>query len=686
MLFIPIPPVQEVAPLPPQTVVTAPRSEQAITSTAAKVTVVTGEELEQTGERSLPRALSQAAGVWVQESNLGGGAPVVRGLLGNQILIVVDGVRLNDSTTRFGPNQSLNTIDPAIVDRIEVIHGSSSVLYGSDAIGGVILVWTKRRTPAGQGGDSAVHGGFSLEYSTAIDGGRASDWLSGASESFGWLGVLSAANYHDLEGANGERQPFTGYHSNSAFGTLETDLGDARNLRFSAMVHRDFDVPRTFQLVPGFGRYQAPFEQYDFKLQERERYQWTFDDRSDGGFADRMQARLSVRRYNEQRDRRRTGSDTQIFEDMQVETIGLGADWRKAVGEGHLLTYGFDFDRDEVDSFRIDTDRTTGDTQRRDGMFAPNARYSGLGAFLQDEIIAWAPTFVTLGLRYSYFDFAFDDTEGPGRIDGDFDALTASVEAAHELDEGTRVAATLAQGFQAPNLDDLANDGDFAGGIEEANPDLDPADSLMAELALELTREAWSGAAAVFGTRIDDYIGRNLIDEGDPNVDGDETYQRANAGRVELWGIELTGRHRLGEEGSPWAVQGVTSIVRGRQFDKTLDPDGVDLRRVPPWNGRIGLLWNRPRVASAGLDSAQLSFSWADQQDKLHPEDASDPRIDPRGTDGWGVVDLDFAGPLAERVRWNISLVNLLDEDYRVHGSAVNGAGRSLVVGISASF
>ena len=89
----------------------------------ALVTVVSGEELRATGERSLPRALARTAGVWVQETNMGGGAPVVNGMIGNRILIVVDGVRLNDSTTRQGPNQLLNGIDPRSVERIELLRG-----------------------------------------------------------------------------------------------------------------------------------------------------------------------------------------------------------------------------------------------------------------------------------------------------------------------------------------------------------------------------------------------------------------------------------------------------------------------------------------------------------------------------------------------------------------------------------
>ena len=136
----------------PTTLITAPRSQRTVTTTDAKQIVVSGEQIIATGERSLPRALGRAAGVWIQETNLGGGAPVVRGLIGNKILILVDGVRLNDSTTRYGPNQSLNSIDPATVERIELLRGSSSVLYGSDAIGGVIAIWTRRARPTGEPG------------------------------------------------------------------------------------------------------------------------------------------------------------------------------------------------------------------------------------------------------------------------------------------------------------------------------------------------------------------------------------------------------------------------------------------------------------------------------------------------------------------------------------------------------
>lgn len=694
MLFFPPPPPPQDAVLQ-ESVVTAPRSELPVTTSAAKVTIVTGDELARTGERSLPRALGLTAGVWIQESNLGGGAPVMRGLLGNQILILVDGVRLNDSTTRFGPNQSLNTIDPAIVERVEIIHGSSSVLYGSDAIGGVVSIWTRRRAATRGTGDAELHGAAEVRHDTATDGWRGSVELSDAGDDFGWLGVFSAEDWDDLEAGDGEEQPFTGYHNVSSFGSADWAIDEARTLRVSALIHRDFDVPRTFSVVPGFGQDEPSFAKYDFVLQEREQAILSWDDREAGGVADRFQLRLFARRYTEQRERRRTGSSIETFGETQVDTAGLGADWSRALGDGHVLTWGFDVEDDDVDSFRVDTDLSDGSTTMPPGDFAPNARYSSFGAFVQDEVDRWAPTYVTLGLRYSYYDFAFDDPDGgpgEGRERGDFDDLTASVEVARDVSESVRVTATLAQGFQAPNLEDLANDGDFSNGTELANPDLDPAESLMAELGVDVLGERWAGNGAVFFTRVDDYIGRRLVDAGDPDVVGDELYLRDNAGRVDLWGVELGAQRDLGAPGGPWSIEGVASWVRGRQHDDTEDPntgeaplDGVEARRIPPLNGRLSLAW-RDAAGPRWLDEGALSLRWAADQEQLNPDDVGDPRIDPDGTDGWTVWNLDFGGPVARGVRWNLTLVNLLDEFYRVHGSGVAGPGRSAVVGLRASF
>ena len=93
--------------------------------------------------RTSPEALSGTTGVFVQKTNHGGGSPFVRGLTGNQTLLLMDGIRLNNATYRYGPNQYFNTIDAWTVSKIELARGTGSVQYGSDALGGVIQVFTK---------------------------------------------------------------------------------------------------------------------------------------------------------------------------------------------------------------------------------------------------------------------------------------------------------------------------------------------------------------------------------------------------------------------------------------------------------------------------------------------------------------------------------------------------------------
>jgi len=167
---------------------------------------------------------------------------------------------------------------------------------------------------------------------------------------------------------------------------------------------------------------------------------------------------------------------------------------------------------------------------------------------------------------------------------------------------------------------------------------------------------------------------------------------RDNAGEVQVWGVELSGRRALGSAASEWALEGLAAWTRGRQYDDTVDPntgeaplDGVDLRRVPPLYGRVGVRWDErdgPRL----LDRAGLWLDWATDQDELHPDDVSDPRIDPDGTDGWTVWTLEVGGELSRGVRWDVAFVNLLDQNYRVHGSGFDGPGRSVVIGLRASF
>ena len=157
-----------------------------------------------------------AEGVYIQKTNLGGGSPFIRGLTGKQVLVLVDGIRLNNSFYRFGPHQYLNTIDPNSIERIEVVRGPGSVLYGSDALGGVVNIITKKQSDfldpfAARGYASATFDSATAGTSYADIGGGYATRLQGDGNmgDFGWILGGTAKSYDDLLGGNdtGEQAP-----------------------------------------------------------------------------------------------------------------------------------------------------------------------------------------------------------------------------------------------------------------------------------------------------------------------------------------------------------------------------------------------------------------------------------------------------------------------------------------------
>lgn len=227
----------------PEIVVTATRSERTIFDAPQAVNVITQRMIADGNVANLPDALAGESGVLIQKSNTGGGSPFIRGLTGKQVLILVDGVRVNNSYFRFGPHQYLNTIDLNDVSRVEVVHGPASVLYGTDALGGVINVITKRGAYApGTPQNTAL---LTLRGASADRSTTASARFEHATGDLAMAAGIDLKSFGDLEGGAGVgRQVPTAYDEHSGNHKLRYRLAANQELVFLQQYLRQSDGSR----------------------------------------------------------------------------------------------------------------------------------------------------------------------------------------------------------------------------------------------------------------------------------------------------------------------------------------------------------------------------------------------------------------------------------------------------------
>jgi TonB-dependent heme/hemoglobin receptor len=634
----------------PEMVVTATRVEREVFNTPQAVTVLDDLAVEQANAGTTPDILSGAEGVLIQKTNTGGGSPFIRGLTGKQVLILVDGVRVNNSYYRFGPHQYLNTLDPNLIERIEVVRGPSSVLYGSDALGGVINVITRKRTDfsgaRGQDGLVALHGA-SADTSLA---GRLQ--MEGHAGQLGYLGGISGKRFNNLEGGGdvGEQKP-TAYDELDGDLKLNYRLAGGGELIFATQYARQYDVPKTSEVTLGDKL------KFNYEPQLRSLSYLEYRGRHDEA-APVTDVKLNVS-YNRQKEGEeivKAATPTlETHEITDVQTLGAASQFSSKLGRAQLLTYGFDYYHDRFDTSMTLTDLTTGSVTAITPGTPDGATYESWGAYLQDEV-RFTDRFETiLGVRYAHF--KAEGAIGANQLSLSDGEATASINALYRLAPRWNLVGGIAQGYRAPSMEDFFGRVDFVSEIP--NTQLAPEHSLNKEIGIKYYAPRTSGDIYLFHTTYDDLIDRVTVAPG--------VKQRQNIQRALIKGAEFGVKHAFSER---WSAAGNLSYAWGEDRDT-----GEPLRRIPPLNGSLNL-----RYAHDERTWYEVYSLFADRQDRLSPGDLSDPRIPPGGTPGYATLNFKAGFEPAHGQDLVVSLENALDAKYKTHGSGVYAPGINLVV------
>lgn len=673
----------EVAVLP-EVVVTALRSEAAPAEVPYSGYVVDRDALRETAPRTTPDALRGLPSVMVQKTAYGQGSPYLRGFTGFRTLLMVDGIRLNNSTFREGPNQYWNTVDPWSVERYEVVLGPASVLYGSDAVGGAVNALAL--APPDWAGQPTTERHLAYRGATADGSTQARLGLSGrASERLGYVGGFTWKDINDVRGGDEVgKQRHTGYEEMDWDLRADYDLNERTVL---TLAHQQVEQDEAW-------RTHSTFYGIDWEgLKKGDDQSRTYDQGRALTYL-RLAAteqsgpigayNLTLSRQAQEEDLYRLRADSRRDETgFDVTTWGVALTLESETAAGHWV-YGLDYYRDEVDSYgrHYKADGTPGKTDAQ-GPVADDASYDLLGVFVQDTLaLADGAVELTPGVRYTWAGLDADRVLDPlsgevGARSDDWDAVVGSLRALAPFGAARRQAvfAGLSQGFRAPNLSDLTRlDAARSTEIETPVDDLDPERFVSAEVGARYQGDRLSAEIAAYHTWIEDLIVRAPTGR---IIDDLLEVTKKNAGNGFVEGVELALGYRLAED---WHVRALGSWMTGKvDAYPTSDPVAVRdyLSRLMPLTGEAALRWQpagKTFWAEAVVDAAAKA-------DRLSADDERDTqRIPPGGTPGYVTFAMRGGMTLADALEITLALENMTDEDYRIHGSGVNEPGRNLVL------
>ena len=631
------------------------RSQKSLFDTPVAGSVRSRQEMSERQASDMFHALQNEVGVLMQSTAAGQASPFIRGLTGQQVLILVDGIRLNNSITRRGPNQYFNTIDPGMVDRIEVLRGQGSVLWGSDAIGGAINVVT-RGADSHYGMYHGEYGGaeFTQYYNTSNSSPYGRLNVEGWVDQTGVFAGGSFANVRDLDtGWDFGRQPGTNYQQWAGDIKFNYLLDKYQMLTVSLQHFQLDDVPRSdrFPGYPGDINNSNSFGGARFfDPQQRDLAYMRYQSLEPIECIDALTITTS---YNRQRENQVRGVPTTRYQETDVETLGVSAvavkdyDW---VGK---WTCGFDWYYDDVDS-------PFGGTAS--GPIVPDdAWYQRIGTFLNWDVALTERLDAVAGLRYEHIDTAGTPViaNTPIFINPNYHDWVSQIGVVYKLNRNVNLVGSISEGFRAPNLDDLMANNPNVQQQGQSVPSLDltPERSINYELGVKTNYDRLRTQAFVYWMDIQDNIVSIVAAPDTFASDNQDSY---------IQGVELDGEYLLHNGwslyGNFWYTYGVNLVTDS------------PLSRIPPTQGILGLRWREPK-----LRCNFSVYSWiVRRQDRLDPvRDISDERIPAGGTPGYATLNMRMGHTFGmhNQHKVSLSLENITDKNYLVHGSGVYGTG-----------
>ncbi len=700
-----------------EVVVSASKFEQSKRDIPQKVISFDAEKIQFSNPQTSADLLENTGNIYVQKSQLGGGSPMIRGFSTNRLLITVDGVRMNNAIFRGGNLQNVISIDPFSIQNTEVNLGAGSVVYGSDAIGGVMSFYTKK--PQLSYSDSLFFKANAVaRYATANSEKTGHLDLNFGLKKWAFLTSVSYTDFDDLrmgahgpdeyirpeyvETINGEDLIVANDESLVQKPTGYDQINLLQKIKYQPEDNQSFDLGLYYTETSEYSRYDRLIRYRGDDLRSAE---WNYGPQrwfmanlqytklsSNSSFYDKIQTNVAFQNFQESRIDRDFQSVERNTTEESVNAISFNLDLEKQLGSKTELFYGVEYVYNKINSegntYNIETNETANVVSR----YPDGSDWQSMAAYSSLKYKP-NPKFVfQTGVRYNHIISNADFTENNQFLNLPFNeskinagAFTGTAGISWIPNETIQWKLNASSAFRAPNMDDIGKVFDSEpGSVVVPNNNLKPEYAYGGELGLNLNfDQTFIIDLSTYYTYLDNALVRrdfNINGETEIEYNGELSNVQAiqNASKAWIYGFEAGAQLNFSEK---FKLTTQYNIIGGTEEDNGIE---VPVRHAAPNFGNTHLVWQNDKlqldafaVYNNELSFNQLAPSEA-EKDYIYALDANGNPYSP----SWYTLNLRTKYKITDAATLIASLENITDQRYKTYSSGIASAGRNVILSL----
>jgi hemoglobin/transferrin/lactoferrin receptor protein len=701
-----------------EVVVSASRWRQRSRDIPSEIISIMPKDVELQNPQTAADLLGISGKVFIQKSQQGGGSPMIRGFATNRLLYSVDGVRMNNAIFRGGNIQNVISLDPFAMEHTEVFFGPGSVIYGSDAIGGVMSFQT-------------IQAEVSLDTALLIKGNATLRYSSVNSEKTGhfninignnkWAIVSSASsfNFEDLkQGSKGPEDYIKDYfveNRDSADVVIKQDdpllqvpsaysqINLMQKIRFYPNEKWDFEYGFHYSETSPYGRYDRHLRTRD----DLPRYgEWTYGPQkwmmnllrieylSKNLIFDNLNIRMAHQQFEETRISRDFNNNIRSIRTEKVLALSTNIDFLKNWGSKHQLYYGFEYVVNFVDSKGEEQDIFTGIKSKGPSRY-PESNWQSIGVYINNQFHASDQLVFQTGLRYNLYSIEseFDTTFYPlpfTEANLNNGALTGSLGLVYKPADDWVFRTNLATAFRSPNVDDMGKIFDSEpGSVVIPNPELKAEYAYSADIGLaKVAQEILKIDLSAYYTILDNaMVRRDDALNGQDSIfyDGELSNVQSiqNAATANVYGIQAGLELKL-----PFGL-GFSTDVNFQKGEEELEDGSLNpSRHASPFFGvsRISYRFKKLNIELNSLYQSQRSHSDLSVEEQNKTEIYALNENGETYAPAWYTLNFKSIYEISSLFNISLGIENITDQRYRPYSSGISGPGRNFVLSLNLSF